>query len=50
MRVHIVIGWVDGGREGSNCCMGRLLLGIGPPFSCYLSSSLKSWTKYIASN
>ena len=24
---------VDGGREGSNCCMGRLLLDIGPPFS-----------------
>ena len=25
------IGWVDGGRDGSNCCMGRLLLNIGPP-------------------
>ena len=24
------IGWVDGGREGSNCSMGRLLLDIGP--------------------
>ena len=24
---------VDGGREGSNCCIGRLLLDIGPPFS-----------------
>ena len=22
---------VDGSREGSNCCMGRLLLDIGPP-------------------
>ena len=28
------IGWVDGGREGSNCCMGRLLVDIGPPHSC----------------
>ena len=27
------IGWVDGGREGSNCCIDRLLLDIGPPFS-----------------
>ena len=27
------IGWVDGGREGSNCCMGRLLLVIGSPLS-----------------
>ena len=25
------IGWVDGGREGSNCCMGKLLLDIAPP-------------------
>ena len=24
-------GWVDGSREGSNCCMDRLLLDIGPP-------------------
>ena len=29
-------GWVDGGREGSNCCMSRLLLDIGPPLSCHL--------------
>ena len=35
------IGWVDGGRDGSNC-MGRLLLDIGPPLSCYLSSFLNS--------
>ena len=27
------IGWVDVGREGSNCYMGRLLLDIGPPLS-----------------
>ena len=26
------IGWVDGGREGSNCGVGRLL-DIGPPLS-----------------
>ena len=44
------IGWVDGGREGSNCCMGRLLLDIGPPLSCHLSPSLNSWTQYIAFN
>ena len=30
------IGWADGGREGSNCCMGRLLLDIAP-FSSPLS-------------
>ena len=30
------IGWIDGGREGCNCCMVRLLLLFGPPFSCYL--------------
>ena len=40
------IGWVDGGREGSNCCMCRLLLDIGPPLSCHLSPSLNSWTVY----
>ena len=34
------IGWVDSGREGSNCCMGRLLY-IGLPLSCHLSPSLK---------
>ena len=34
------IGWADGGREGSNCCMGRLLLDTGPPLSCHLSPSL----------
>ena len=32
------IGWVDGGRKGSNCCMARLFFDIGPPLSCYLSS------------
>ena len=42
------IGWVDGGREGSNCCMGRLLLDIGPSLSCHLSPSLNSWTQHIA--
>ena len=40
------IGWVDVGREGSNYCMGRLLLDIGPPLSCHLSPSLNSWTQY----
>ena len=35
------IGWIDGGREGSNYLMDRLLLDIGPPLSCYLSSSMK---------
>ena len=44
------IGWVDSGREGSNCCMGRLLLDIGPPLSCHLSPSLNSWIQYIAFN
>ena len=44
------IGWVDGGREGSNCCMGRLLLDIGTPLSCHLSPSLNSWTQYITFN
>ena len=29
----LYIGWGDSGREGSNCCMGRLLLDIGPPLS-----------------
>ena len=43
------IGWVEGGREGSNCCMGRLLLDIGP-LSCHLPPSLNSWTLYIAFN
>ena len=43
------IGWVDGGREGSNCCKGRLLLDVGPPLSCHLSPSLSSWTQCIAS-
>ena len=42
------IGWVGGGREGSNCCIGRLLLDIGPPPSCYLPPSLNSWTQCIA--
>ena len=37
------IGRVDGGREGSNCCMCRLLLDISPPLSCHLSP-LDSWT------
>ena len=37
------IGWVDDGREGSNCSMGSLLLDIGPPLSCHLSP-------YIACN
>ena len=37
------------GREFS-CCMGRLLLDIGPPLSCYLSSSLNSWTQYKSFN
>ena len=27
------IGWVDVGREGSNCCKGNFLLDIGPPLS-----------------
>ena len=40
------IGWVDGGREGSNCSMGRLLLDIGPPLSRHLSPSMNSWTVY----
>ena len=32
-----VLHWlVDGGREGSNCCKGRLLLDVGPPLSCHL--------------
>ena len=44
------IGWVDGGREGSKCSMGKLLLDIGPPLSCHLSLSLNSWTQYIAFN
>ena len=33
MECVCCIGWVDGGRGGSNCCMGRLLLDIGPPLS-----------------
>ena len=33
------ICWVNGGREGSNCCMGRLLLDVGPPLSCHFSPS-----------
>ena len=40
------IGWVDGGREGSNCCMGRLLLDIGSPFSLPLSHLEKLDTVY----
>ena len=35
-----------GGREGSNCCMGRLLLNIGPPPSCHLSHSEQLDTVY----
>ena len=31
------IGWVGGGREGSTCSMGSLLLDIGPLLSCHLS-------------
>ena len=42
------IGGVDGGREGSNCCMGRLFFYIGPPLSRHFSSSLNSWTQYVA--
>ena len=34
------------GREESNCCMGRLLLDIGPPLSCHLSLSLNSWAQH----
>ena len=30
------IGWVNGSREGSNCCMD-MLLDIGPSLSCHLS-------------
>ena len=41
----VCIGWVDGGREGSNCCMGRLLLDISLPLSRHLSPSLNSWTQ-----
>ena len=33
------VGWVDG-REGSNCCMVRLLLDIGSPLPCQLLSNL----------
>ena len=40
-----LVGWIDGSREGSNCCMGRLLLDIGPPLSCQLFSSLDMWTQ-----
>ena len=40
------IGWVDSDSERHNCCMGRLLLDIGPPLSCHLSPSLNSWTQY----
>ena len=29
----VCTGWVEVDREGSNCCMGRLLLDIGPPLS-----------------
>ena len=29
--VAYCIGWVEGGKEGSSCCMGRLLLDTGPP-------------------
>ena len=36
------IGWVYGSREGSNCCVGRLLLDIGHRPSCHLSPSLNS--------
>ena len=44
------IGLVDGSREGGNFGMGRLLLDIGPPISCYLSSPLNCRTEYIAFN
>ena len=44
------IAWVDGGREGSHSCMGRLLLDIGPTLSCHLSPSLLEQTQYIAFN
>ena len=44
------IGWVDGGKEGSNCCMGRLLLDIRPILSCHPSPFLNSWKQYIAFN
>ena len=37
-------------REGSNCCVGRLLLDFGPPLSCQLSSTLNIWTWYVAFN
>ena len=30
-EITYCIGWVDGGREGNNCCMDRLLLDIDPP-------------------
>ena len=42
------IGWVDVGRERSNCCKGNFWLDIGPPLSCHLSLSLNSWTQCIA--
>ena len=31
------IGCVDCGSKGSNCCMGRLLLDIGPLLSYHVS-------------
>ena len=34
------IGRIDGGREGSNYCVGRLLLDIGPSLSSHLLEQL----------
>ena len=41
---------MDGGREGSNCCMVRLLMDIGLSLSYYSSSYLKGCTQYISFN
>ena len=47
---YIVYGWVDGGREGCNCCMDRLLLDVGPSLFCHHSPFVDSWTQIIAFN
>ncbi len=41
------IGWVDDGREGSNCYRGRLLLDVSS-FSCHLSFLEHLDTAYIS--
>ena len=43
------IGWIDGGRERSSSCMGKLLLDIDPPLLLPLFP-LNNSTQYIVFN